>query len=329
MRFTYKPSSENSQFKVTLNTYAYSDLDGADQTKKLAQLQDIKDKKSDVYGDDCFQILDKNLMKECKTFKVEAIFHLVAGDRTHVTNFKFGDESICSTDAELRIDFECTFEDGDCGTRNDACGLVAWRIRDRSASSSARRRSADCTKQPGISLLKKTIKTTCSYDHLQNIVDLQQSGFLVSQSSDADAIDSSRAKRSLGYELYLPAPENSDVGSGILDLPEVQYDAANAILQFHHEMEAGGFHNLMVTAICTSDPTNPLIPLDSLDVHYHKTNLDGSGSYGKICLDIHSYVDPTMCSTFVIQMQACVVVTDLIVDSIAFFDSIAASDCSK
>lgn len=325
MKFRYEESIENPHLQVTNDILCYSDVGG------LIQITSWQNSEATVtagYG--CFGVVDIGGSDVCKTFRVKTTIEFTAGE-VAISDIEFGDQSLCSDTNKIET-LDCKFENSDCGIRNDACGLVDWEIRSDSETG-RRRRSTECYQQSGVPLLKKRIHKKCSYDNLR-IADLQPSGFsFIEVQSDATSLlaDSikSRRRRSSGYSLYLDPSQVSGVAIGVLDLPEVQHAVTNAFMTFAYDMDAGGYHDLMVTAVCTSDPANSLVPLGSGSVHYKISNLDGSGSSGTICLDIHAYVLAEECSTFVMQLQGAAIGTVLVVDDFFFLENLASTGCSK
>ncbi|XP_062503541.1 uncharacterized protein LOC134180401 [Corticium candelabrum] len=92
-------------------------------------------------------------------------------------------------------------------------------------------------------------------------------------------------------------------------------------------MIEGGFHDLMVTAVCLSDPAYSLIPLGELGVHFHVTHLTGKGMSHTVCLDLHSKISINTCSQFAIQIKAAAVQTAIIVDDFEFLQNLDGSNC--
>ena len=285
-------------------------------------------------GDGCIKLPVDRISRTCRTYRVVTKADVKTGYVT-VSDIQFGDSSICSETVQLKTTLECQFDDSDCGITNDACGLVDWELRSEDdPSRRRRRRSTDCFAQKGVPLLKRKLRSTCSFENL-NILDLQPSGFSVEDLENyTDSAQSTtydyRVRRSSGYSIYLdPSKVTGGVAVGVFDLPEVYHDNANAFLSFAYDMVESGLHDLLVTAVCTSDPSNYLVPLDEYSTHYHKSNFDGLGGSGTICLNIHSYVKEEDCSTFVIQMQGAAVETVLIVDNVFFSKNLVNTPCGK
>lgn len=324
MSFNYTLTGDSPSVQGKEDVLCYSDLGG-----HVFQSQSSQDIGLTVTEPgQCLQLIDFDLDPVmCKTFRVQ-ITIAVAGDAFVISDIQFGDDGVCSQPSVPLATLGCDFQSGDCGIRNDGCGLVDWEIRDQSTS--RRRRFTGCDQSnSGIPLLKKQIKSSCFYD--LHIASLQPSGFsLISYSTDASLSPVIRRRRqSSGYSLYLDPAAVGGVAVGVLDLPNLQHGIDNAYLSFYHDMFETGLHDLMVTAVCTSDPGNSLIPLDLYALHYHKENLSGAGSGGTICLDIHGYVLEEECSTFAIQLQGAAVGTLLTVDDFYFGSSLSTLGCSK
>ena len=311
----------------------YSDLAGRLVNKRW--LHRIYLKQEGEQGSKCFKLIDVDsyYLLQCRTFRVRTTAEIAVGIVT-LSDIQFGDESLCNKLAKPKTTLTCNFEHGDCGVENDACGLVGWEIRDDSEASIHFDPSLHCYKQTGVPLLiKKQISKICTIEHL-NIAELQRSGFtttsLPSKELDSSITSTKTKKRQTsGYALHLDPSHTTGVAIGILDLQEVEHDGANAFFTFYHDMGAGGLHDLLVTAVCTSDPARSLVPLDHGHLHYHKSNFDATGSSGIVCLDIHTYVDPNECSKFVIQMHAAAVLTTITIDNIFFANGPVYPHCSK
>jgi hypothetical protein len=290
-------------------------------------------------GKRCVKLIDdSNNDIGCKSFRVKMTASVRVGVLT-LSDIQFGDKSLCIKQPTKRRKIECSFEDGDCGMDNDACGVVDWEFRNNNDddTGSHKKRSITCFRQKGVPLLKKQIREVCSFEDLA-IAKLQRSGFTIIKSKDEDTtavskstfVDGSfigRKRRSHGSSLYLDPSQATGVAIGVLNLPEVEHHQYNAFLSFYHDMGKGGLHDLIVTAVCTSDPADTLIPLYYGNVHYHKSNFDGKGSSGVICLDIDTYVFKEMCSTFAIQMIAAAIETSIIVDNIYFVENLSRLTC--
>jgi hypothetical protein len=323
MKFNYELGFEASETVITNEIACYSDLAGRLAKKRWIHRVYISQKEEK--GSKCFKLInvDYYYWLQCQTFRVRTTAEIHFGTVT-VSDIQFGDKSLCNSFSKLRTSLKCDFENGDCAVENDACGMVGWELREDSTRSSVFDPLLNCYKEPGVQLLKNQIRKHCSIEDL-NIPELQRSGFIIA--SLPHKIDSmvtstkTRKQRSSGYSLHLDPSHTTGVAFGILNLPEVQHDAANAYFTFYHDMGEGGIHDLLVTAVCTSDPDQFLVPLDSRRLHYHKTNFDATGSSGIICLDIHTYVDPNECSKFVIQMHAAAVLQTITIDNIFFASS--------
>ena len=335
MNFSYQLSGDDTVVDITNNIVCYSDMAGTVQVTTWLKHVDMTSQ--DTNGSVCPGLLDLKELQSCKTIMVKTTVQVTVGVVT-IGDIHFGDVSICSAGGQGKLmSLMCGFEDSDCGIRNDACGLVDWEIRSDSNLAGSSQQTTDCQKQTGISLLKQKIQNKCSYEDLE-IADLQRSGFVIVHppSSQTDPIPpkpkkngKTKGKRSAGYYLILDPSKVTGVAIGVLDLPEVERSDANAFLTFYHEMVEGGLHDLLVTAVCLSDPARHLVPLDAFGTHYHNSNFDGTGSEGIICLNIHKYVDEYKCSEFAIQMKAAAVETALIVDNIFFADKLSSNLCSK
>ena len=322
MRFNYNVNVDGS-FQIHENVTCYGDLEG---TRLLAQWsQDIGLRVTPGYDRwQCFSLIDfiQNPSR-CATFKAK----IAVSDDLSIGNVQFGDDTLCSSSPVQKQVVNCTFDNEDCGIRNDGCGLVEWKINVKGNPAYRSKHSAGCDRSmSGIPLLRKQINSTCSY--LVEIPRLQPSGFTLikhAQSADVAFRTSSRRRRTAGYALFLDPGGVGNVATGVLDLPPVSHSSDNKFMTFYHDMVAPGLHDLMVTAVCTSDPGNSLIPLGPGGLHYHRQNFDGSGSSGTICLTIHDYVLEENCSEFAIQMHGAAVDTVLEIDDI-FFHSLS---CGK
>jgi hypothetical protein len=329
IKFRYELTNRNGRMRIQNKIRCFKDLVGKKRTQTLSGLTVLNI--TTLSGDGCIQLPVSNISRTCRTYRVVTRADVKHGYVT-VSDIQFGDSSICSEDTQLKKTLECSFADSDCGITNDACGIVDWEIRSNEDSSRRRRRqSTECFAPQGVPLLKKKLRSSCSFENL-NIIDLQPSGFSV---DDEDYIDTTelaeaslRKRRSFGYSIYLdPAQIKNRVAIGVLNLPEVYHHTSNAFLSFAYDMVQNGLHDLLVTAVCTSSPSQYLVPLDDFNSHYHKTHFHGLGDSGTICLDIHSYVKETDCSTFVIQMQGAAVETVLVVDSVYFTENLVSTTC--
>lgn len=316
VKFNYGVKIDGS-LKVHEDVACFSDLEG---TSLLTQWsQDISlDIKSGYDHWHCFSLINYiENPNHCVTFRAKM---RMSADIT-ISNIQFGDETVCSTSPVQRQAVRCSFDSGDCGIRNDGCGMVPWRIDAKSAHGSKRSSSCDQA-MSGIPLLKNQISSTCSY-HVQ-IPKLQPSGFTLINITSSDTIDlqtGSRRRRAAGYGLYLIPGGSGSVAFGSLILPTVTHGSNNKFMTFYHDMVVHGVHDLIVTAVCVSDPANPLIPLAPGGLHYHKQNFDGSGSSGTVCLTIHDYVSQGNCPQFAIQMEGAAYNTVLEIDDIDFQES--------
>ena len=331
-KFHYQLSLQNSLLSIRKDVMCYKDLRGLSLIKEWSDNIDLGIRSGRTFGTTkCVKLIDTDRKNNrCKSFRVKITISVEDGVLI-ISNLQFGGESLCKQQPPKVTKVDCSFENGDCGLENDACGVVDWEVRNDydDETSSHDKRSISCYSQKGVPLLKKQIRDSCSFEHLA-IVKLQRSGFTMVdiQSEVGEAVDEIKSKvlgrkqRSYGYSLYLDPTLVSGVAIGVVDLPEVEHDSSNAFLRFYHDMVEGGLHDLIVTAVCTSDPSNSLIPLDYAGVHYHKSNFYGIGSSGLICLDIHEYVVKKKCSKFVIQMQAAAIETSVIIDNIYFFENL-------
>jgi hypothetical protein len=327
MAFSYELSGVNATARIRISSHilCYSDVGGHVPGTLETKPVDHEMETTGEAGTMCYRLIDVDNWSGCTTFKVKTTVESSAG-LLQIHDIQFGSESLCSHDIQDEVPLQCMFDDWDCGVQNDACGLVDWEIRSDSDVNTYGQTSTDCNKQTGIPLLRRKISDTCSYEYL-DIGKLQPSGFTVTHDKTAtrevptEGIGS-RVTRSSGYSVYLdPSPSNG-VAIGVLNLPEVQHSSSNAFLTFYYEMVGGGLHDLVVTVVCTSDPSRFLVPLRDGGIHYHKSNFDGSGSSGKLCLNIHKFVHPNACSTFVIQIHAAAVQTAIIVDDIFFAENL-------
>jgi hypothetical protein len=330
MNFRYEQNTDDTDVDITNSIVCYSDMKGTMPITTWSKHVDLN--LQYITGSVCLNLGTD--VQRCKTIKVKMTVEVTVGVVT-VSDIHFGDVSICSNEGlqkkEDLLKLECEFENSDCGIKNDACGLVNWEIQSDGSS----QEKSGCEMHPGISLLKEKIQHSCSYEDLK-IADLQPSGFAVVSASSKNnptpkpkKNGSVKGKRSAGYHLILDPSNVPGVAVGVLNLPGVQRASPNAFLTFYHEMVAGGLHDLLVTAVCLSDPALSLVPLDAFSVHYHRSNFDGNGSEGVICLNIHKYVDEFKCTEFVIQIKAAAVETAVIVDTIFFADSLSSTVCDK
>ena len=334
MKFRFKLGDQRS-YLVGIKTIAcYTDLGGNLQhTSWSSKLYVAVKESTRVTQRVCIRLNDvKAFPRECQSFKVTLQFD-TGNVPLLLALVDFGTYNVCKLSHPTSFQCVTDLSSGDCGIRNDACGLVNWEIRPTYSSSNFETSNPSCEQQTlGFPLLKKKMSNKCSYD-LQ-ITEMQPSGFSIIRPNLGYVAQSvgtyRRRKRSTEYSLYLdPSNANGGVAVGILDLPVVQHSSVNAFLSFLYEMFETGLHDIMVAAVCTSDPANYLVPLDQYSLHYHKVNLDGTGDSGRICLDIHEYVLPEMCSSFAIQLHGAAVGTPLVVDTISFSSSLSELSCSK
>ena len=323
MKFSYELSGGGvtAHVQIRSDILCYSDIGG--RVPGVLETKPVEMETTGEAGNMCYRLVDADSWSGCKTFKVKTTVESSAG-LIKIHDIRFGGESACSDGTKQQTILQCMFEDWDCGVQNDVCGLVDWEIRSDSEANRYGHDPTDCHKQTGIPLLRKKIGKTCTYEYL-DIVKLQPSGFTFTHAKSSATPEegiNSRVTRSSGYSVYLDPSLSNGVAIGVLNLPEVQHSSSNAFLTFFHEMVKGGLHDLMVTAVCTSDPGHFLVPLCNGGIHYHRSNFDGSGSSGKLCLDIHKYVHPNACSTFVIQIHAAAVETVIIIDDIFFTEKL-------
>ena len=332
MRFKYEVASP-SLLRVHSRSSGYRDLGGRSLTGMWQAHTSVDRMVSTTTGYRCVQLTNRLNRNRCQSFRVTAT---VSVDCKYVTisDITFGDRSICEHSFNTKKTFKCNFDDDDCGVRNDACGLVDWDIR-YNDSSSLDKPSSLCSKHVGVPLLKQQIRESCSYDDL-NIVKLQQSGFTqfttssrVTRPFTSTTAVLSRHRRTFGYSLYLVPSQIGGVAIGILNLPIVVHHDDNSYLKFECDMIEDGFHDLMVTAVCLSDPSRSLIPLGQLGLHFHVTHLTGKGISHSVCLDLHSKINIRTCSQFAIQIKAAAVQTAIIVDDFEYLQNLKGSYCGK
>ena len=335
MKFHYETNADNSELTVVNEIVCYQDEVGTVISGTWATTTSVHKKVSKTSGSRCVRLAHNNQSDLCTTFKVKTTITVKHGYVT-ISDISFGDKEICSISGnKKKKSLKCNFDDGDCGLGNDACGLVDWEIRSWD-STDRRRRSSNCEEQGGVPLLKRKIRDKCSFEDL-NIVNLQRSGFIqFTSSSDVEstAVAStsevySRRRRTYGRSLYLDPSYVSGVATGVLDLPDLEHHVANSYLSFDCEMLEGGFHDLMVTAVCLSDSDRSLIPLRSESLHFHVTHLHGNGLSEAVCLDLHSFIDSEKCPEFAIQISASAVETSVIVDNFDFLRDLADAYCGK
>ena len=318
MKFKSIVAGTLTDFEVQVEIVCRKVLTAQGDTVKWSQDLSVAD--SEI--NQCFQVInyaqDPSL---CAAFRVN-VKVTVTGDNVTISGIEFGGSSLCSlSEMQPSTTFDCNLDHGDCGIRNDACGLARWELRPQSADETSKEKRSSCgVSKSGIPLIIKQLHSECAY-HL-DIASLQPSGFLLlNDVIDTTSQSASRRKRDLsGYSLVLDPTTTSGVATGILDLPTVTHAIANAYLTFDYEMYEDGAHDLMVTAVCTSDPTNYLVPLKPSLLHYHKLNLY-AGSGGTLLLDVHAYVHQEDCSTFAIQLHGAAVDTYLTVDDLVFHAS--------
>ena len=329
MRFRFTAENKSSTATVTVKlqqtVLCFSDLRGnSKHSKSFSQTYEIDLQQSSA--EQCLKVIDvKDLPAECQTFQIQLELNVEDGIFS-LGDIEYGSGDICSF-APLQNYQGCDFQSGDCGIKNDGCGRTAWEIRPDVQPQD----STSSEKLDGFPLPKRLSTTACSYDLSISLLK-QQSGVNACTNPATypyTSTPSYRRKRQSGSALYLDPLVIGNVVQGTLDLPDVVHGSENAVITFQVDMVEDGLHDLVVTAVCTSNPNNQLVPLDQYSVHFHKSNFDGNGVYTKVCLDIHSYVSSQECSTFTIRMTGAALSTFLSVDTIFFSTSLSAASCSK
>ena len=92
---------------------------------------------------------------------------------------------------------DCNFDGTDCSFRNDACGIVSWRVGFPEENRRRKRANGLITNSDdSLTLLKSQSTSTCHYDGI-SVTDLQPSGFTF---ADIDDDDDDR-KRAIGPNI--------------------------------------------------------------------------------------------------------------------------------
>eukprot|EP00118_Oscarella_pearsei_P015518 m.140424 g.140424 ORF g.140424 m.140424 type:complete len:359 (+) comp38305_c0_seq1:1152-2228(+) len=289
----------------------------------------------------CIQILNDDDIAEntkCDRFQVIMQAHVPSGNLT-VVRVDFGGSTICPTsikqnsniDSNVRTNATCDFGDGDCGFRNDACGLYQWQVGTVQAK-------AGGTTTVGTPLLMEENQKECTYSVC--IPCFQPSGFSeknghLETTSTAQPKDTAPAKKrttrlASSFVLYLDPLGNlnkSSIAVGVFNVPQVVHHPQTAILTFSYTFFASGRHQIVVGALCFDSGRTFYVRLGGSfkDVRVSNFQISVYAKSGRKCLDLHKFIKKQTCPHFVIQFQGAAQYSPLAINSVQFHTTAAVN----